>query len=234
MLTTLQPDKKSDRPVSRSAGVYQSIRTAIMSRRLMPGAKLPEDELAAIYAVSRTVVRAALQALAHDRLVRLEPNRGAFVAHPSQKEARDVFEARALIESAVAAVAAARATAADIALLRRHLEEEHKALHAGLEGEAILQSARFHIGVAEIADQSALTEIVRDLVSHSSLIITLYWARRDVTCQTAAHHDLVDAIEAHRPEQAAELMRSHLSDLMSGLDLERDDRKPGRLADILG
>ena len=234
MLTVLQPEKKSEKPVSRWAGVYQGIKDAIIGRRLMPGTKLPEDELAAIYAVSRTVVRAALQALAHDRLVRLEPNRGAFVAHPSKKEARDVFEARALIEAEVAAIAASKATPQDIALLRRHLEREHEALQAGRDSEAILLSARFHIGVAEIANQSALINIVRDLVSHSSLIITLYWSLRDTTCQTHAHHDLVDAIEAHRPADARRLMKSHLADLMSGLDLTRSNNKPDRLADILG
>jgi DNA-binding GntR family transcriptional regulator len=233
MLTVPQPEKESEKPVSRWAGVYQRVREAIISRRLMPGTKLPEDELATIYAVSRTVVRAALQALAHDRLVRLEPNRGAFVAHPSRKEARDVFEARALIESEVAALAALKATANDIALLRRHLDSEHQALHAGRDNEAILLSARFHVRVAEIADQSALTNIVRDLVSHSSLIITLYWSRRDTTCQSDAHHDLVDAIEAHRPDEASRLMKSHLTDLMSGLDLTRGDKKLDRLADIL-
>ena len=102
------------------------------------------------------------------------------------------------------------------------------------DSDAILLSAGFHIGLAEIADQSALTNIVRGLVSHSSLIITLYWSRRDTTCQTDAHHDLVDAIEAHDAEAAARLMRRHLTDLMSGLDLSRGDKRPNRLSDILG
>src|SRR5262247_47523 len=83
--------------------VYDALRDAILSHRLAPGTKLPEDELASIYSVGRSVVRSALQALAHDRLVRLEPNRGAFVAQPSKREAREIFEARALLEPRVAA-----------------------------------------------------------------------------------------------------------------------------------
>ena len=83
--------------------------------------KLPEDELASIYSVSRTAIRSALQALAHDRLVRLEPNRGAFVAHPSKQEAREIFDARMLIEPWVAALAAAAARRVDIVRLRRQL-----------------------------------------------------------------------------------------------------------------
>ncbi|BCH25958.1 hypothetical protein MesoLjLc_58720 [Mesorhizobium sp. L-8-10] len=94
-------------------------------------------------------------------------------------------------------------------------------------------SARFHVGIAEIADHSVFTDFVRDLVSHSSLIIALYWKRRETTCESHAHHALVDAIEAHKPAEAAELMRHHMLDLLSGLDLTRASPKPERLADLL-
>ena len=233
MLNSLRSDDDEERPAARWSPVFASLRDAIVSHRLAPGTKLPEDELASIYAVSRTVIRAALQALAHDRLARLEPNRGAFVAQPSTKEAREVFEARSLIEPKVAALAAKAAKPEDIALLRQHLEKEHEALHAGRDSEAILLSARFHVSIAEIADHSILTEFVRDLVSHSSLIIALYWKRRDTTCERHAHHALVDAIEAGRATEAAELMKSHMVDLLSGLDLTRGEPKPEKLADIL-
>ncbi|WP_265517296.1 GntR family transcriptional regulator [Nitratireductor luteus] len=232
-LTALRLEDDGEKRSTRWSPIYHGLRQAIVSHRLAPGTKLPEDELASIYSVSRTVIRSALQALAHDRLARLEPNRGAFVAKPSIKEAREVFEARALIEPRVAALAAGSAGPQDIALLRRHLDKEHEALHAGRDSEAITLSARFHVGIAEITDHSVLTAMVRDLVSHSSLIIALYWKRRDTTCESHAHHALVDAIEAHRAEEAAGLMKSHMVDLLSGLDLTRGEKKPEKLADIL-
>lgn len=233
MLTVLKPENDPEKPTARWSPIYQGLRDAIIGHRLAPGTKLPEDELASIYSVSRTVIRAALQALAHDRLARLEPNRGAFVAQPSPKEAREVFEARALIEPKVAALAAEVATPEDTMLLRRHLDKEHEALEAGRDSDAIMLSARFHVGIAEIADHSVFTGFVRDLVSHSSLIIALYWKRRDTTCESHAHHALVDAIEARRPAEAAELMRHHMQDLLSGLDLTHAKPKPERLADLL-
>src|SRR5262245_63015782 len=110
-LTTLlkKTDAREQKLARRWPQVYGALKDAILSHRLAPGTKMPEDELASIYSVSRSVVRSALQALAHDRLARLEPNRGAFVAQPSKKEAREIFEARALIEPRVAALAAAAA-----------------------------------------------------------------------------------------------------------------------------
>ncbi|WP_287179790.1 GntR family transcriptional regulator, partial [Mesorhizobium sp.] len=162
-----------------------------------------------------------------------EPNRGAFVAQPTKQEAREVFEARALIEPKVAALAAEVAKPAEIAQLRLHLEKEHEALHAGRDSDAIMLSAKFHVGIAEIAGHSILTGFVKDLLSRSSLIIALYWRRRDTTCESHAHHALVDAIEKHDVKDASDLMRGHLIDLLSGLDLSLGEKKPESLADIL-
>jgi DNA-binding GntR family transcriptional regulator len=224
---------RTPRPNARWVDVSTRLRDAIVSHTLAPGTKLPEDELAAIYVVSRTAIRSALQALAHDRLVRLEPNRGAFVAQPSKQEAREIFDARMLIEPRVAALAAETATRADIARLRHHLEDEDEALHAGQMSAAISLSARFHVTLAEIAGHTILTEFVTDLVFRSSLIIALYWRRRDITCDSHAHHALVDALARHELGRASELMTSHLADLLAGLDLTIGDRKPRSLADVL-
>ena len=118
---------------------------AIHEHRLSPGAKLSEDEVGEIFGVSRTVVRAALQRLAHDRLVELKRNRGAFVAKPTVKEAREVFEARALLEPRTARSAAERTTEADMIRLRSHIAEEHAALHAGNPGRALFLSGLFNL-----------------------------------------------------------------------------------------
>ncbi len=207
------------RPATGWTPVYIGLRDAIVAHKIAPGSKLPEDEIASIYGVSRTIVRSALQALGHDRLVNLEPNRGAFVAQPSKREAREVFEARALVEPHVAALACQNVSPEKVTLLREHLEREHEATHAGRDSDAIMLSARFHIDIAELADHQILTEFVKELVLRSSLIISLYWRRRDTTCESHAHHALVDALAAGNSKESSDLMRSHLVDLLSGLDL---------------
>ena len=223
----------SAQPNARWTLIYESIKTAILAHDIGPGMKLTEDELAEIYSVSRTVVRAALQGLAHDRLVSLEPNRGAFVAKPTKRESREVFEARALVEPQVAAMAARVAKPSDIALLEQHLTEEHAALHDDRQGDAIRLSARFHEAIAEIADQSILTEFIRSLCSRSALIISLYSKRRDTFCESHAHAALVEAIRRNDPKDAAELMTSHLVDLLSGIDVADRAVEQRTLAELL-
>jgi len=106
-----------------------------------------------------------------------------------------VFEARGLIEPYVASMAAINATPDKVAQLRHHLEQEHEATHAGRDSDAIMLSAKFHIGIAEMADHAILLDFVRELISRSSLIVSLYWKRRDTTCESHAHEALIGAIE---------------------------------------
>jgi DNA-binding GntR family transcriptional regulator len=218
---------------TRSAKVYSALLAAILDHRLPPGTRLPEDEIGALFGASRTIVRAALQALAHERVVTIAPNRGAHVAEPTVDEARHVFEARSLIEPRVAALAAGRAGPADVARLERHLAEENAALAADEQSRAIALSAAFHNSIAEIAAQPILEAFVRELTSRSSLVVALYWRRRDAICERHAHHELVDAIGAGAAERAGDLMRSHLVDILSGLDLRPRPRRPGGLSDLL-
>src|ERR1700734_1273632 len=96
----------SDRTSASSAGnrpeaIAERIRDAIIEHRLAPGAKLTEAQLCEVFDVKRGTVRQALSLLAGERLVDLEPNRGAFVASPSVQEVHEVFEMRRIIERAV-------------------------------------------------------------------------------------------------------------------------------------
>src|SRR6185369_11522111 len=97
---------------------------AIVDRRLGPGTKLSESEVGAIFGVSRTIVRAALQMLSFEGLVRTERNRGAFVANPTVEEARQVFASRRLIEPGLAAAACERISPPEISAFRDQLHKE--------------------------------------------------------------------------------------------------------------
>lgn len=206
---------------------------AIHEHRLAPGTKLVEDDVGEIFGVSRTVVRAALQKLAHDQLVTLQRNRGAFVAQPTSREAREVFEARSLLEPRTARSAAERTTPADIARLQAHIDQEHAALHAGDPGRALRLSGLFHIEIARIADQDTICGFITQLVARSSLIIALYWQRRNALCESHAHEALMRALADKDPDAAEQLMKGHLLDLVTSLDLRNLPAAPRTLRDAL-
>lgn len=220
---------------SESAGdkVANALALAIHEHRLAPGTKLGEDEIADVYEVSRTAVRAALQSLAHIQLVHIKRNRGAFVAQPSLKEAHEVFEARELLEPRTAHRAAQNATPKDVEKLKHHIIEEHAAIERGDNHRALHLSGLFHIEIARIADQASIAGFVETLIARSSLIIALYWRRESALCEKHAHHELVEAIATNDSSSAEALMRSHLVDLHSALDLTEKTNTPHSLRDAL-
>ena len=213
--------------------IAASLAHAIHEHRLAPGSKLSEDEVGEIFGVSRTVVRAALQRLSHSRLVELKRNHGAFVAQPSLREAREVFEARALLEPRTARSAAERITQADITILERHIPDEHEALDKGLTGRALYLSGQFHVEIARIADQATVAEFITQLVARSSLVIALYWQRRAALCESHAHHALLRALAARDGARAEDLMKEHLVTLMTSLDLRGRNAVPTSLREAL-
>ncbi|MEM7750328.1 MAG: GntR family transcriptional regulator [Pseudomonadota bacterium] len=200
---------------------------------MLPGAKLSEDEVGEIFGAGRTVVRTALQALAHSELVTIERNRGAFVAKPDKREANEVFEARALIEPRIARMAAERCRNSDARRLRSHIKHEHEALAAEDLGRALSLSGQFHIAIADIADHLVFGRMIRSLISRSSLIIALYWKRLETTCESHSHAALIDALAANDKDAAEEIMRSHMVDLHSALDLKTLEPQQVPLAQAL-
>ncbi|WP_436398483.1 GntR family transcriptional regulator [Roseobacter sp. S98] len=223
----------TDSATSSVDDIVAQLTQAVHEHRLQPGTKLREDEVCEIFGVSRTLVRQALRSMEYQGLLTIERNRGAFVSRPTLKEAREVFQARALLEPETARAAAQRATAADIARLERHIENEHAALDRDEAGLALKLSGDFHLDIARIADQQTIEQFLRQLISRSSLVIALYWRRRNALCESNAHHALVDALRQQDGVSAEELMKGHLLDLLSQLDLRERDSGPVSLKDAL-
>ncbi len=189
----------------------------------MPGTKLPEQKIATLFGVSRTIVRQALNQLSVDRLVTLETARGAFVAMPSAQEARDVFQVRAMIESSLIRQLARDITKHQVSELRAHLREENRAVsEADVPGRTRLLGD-FHVVLARLSGNAVLEDLLMDLVSRSALISLMYQSTRSAGHSCDEHVLIVDALEANDEEQAANLMQMHLENVETGLLIESRD-----------
>lgn len=213
---------------TRAEAIALGIRRAVTEHRLPPGTRLSEDQIGLIFGASRTIVRAALQALAHDHIVTLARNRGASVASPTVADARHLFDARRTVEGVMVRRAAERIEDGQGAELLSLVEEGHRALGAADRGVAIRLSGEFHLRVAAIADQPVLRAFLAELISRSSLVIALYGKGRSADCGAYAHRALVEALATRDGPRAADLMAEHLNDIEASLDLT-DRRRPDTL-----
>jgi len=205
--------------------IYRAVVNAVMSHRLPPGTRLGEAEFCDLYGVSRTTVRKALQRLAHDHIIELRPNRGAIVASPSPKEARDVFAARRALEREIVPLVVQRATPASLRAIRVAIEAEEAARRSADRAAWIRLGGEFHLLLAELAGNAVLQRFMAELVSRCSLIIALYENPGAPMCGNHDHQQLLALIESGDAARATALIEHHLVEIEARLHLGEQDRK---------
>lgn len=219
--------------MTKDQRIYKQIFQAIVEQRLPPGTKLGEEALCEVFGVTRPHVRKGLLRLAHDRLIDLQPNRGAFVAQPSPKEAQDVFVVRRLLEPPMLAAVARAITPGDVASLRDFVEAERETQLSRDRQTAIRMSGEFHLRLAQIAGNEVLVNLLRQLVSRTSLIIAMYETPGASGCNSSHHGELLSLLEGGDVEAASALMIRHLEEIEQSLRFEIRDSQPLSLAAIL-
>jgi DNA-binding GntR family transcriptional regulator len=213
-------------PATRRASTDEIVRrvtAAITEHRLPPGTKLGEESLGEVFGVSRTKVREGLFQLAKLKLVTLLPARGAFVAQPTVREAREVFEARRILERAVVERFAQGPTAAQLASIRAHLAAERDAMAANDLWARSRLLGEFHVLLAEMAGNAVVAELLRELVSRTSLITLLYQTASASVCSADEHAELVKCLDRRDTRGAVRLMLEHLNHVEQGLNLREGE-----------
>lgn len=214
-----QAERRPGRALT-SEQFYQKIQQAIFEHRLAPGTQLVEERLVELSGMSRTKIRPVLARLAHEQLVTLIPNRGAFIASPTVAEARELFYTRHLIEPAIIKLLCDRAEPVDIKKLKQHVLKEAKARRDDDRTAIIRLSGEFHILLAELAGNAILVRMMRELTAQTCLVITLYDSPNTPACTHHHHADIIEAIEAKDARLATQRMGGHLRDCENALRLE--------------
>lgn len=211
------PTAPPDADAGSAVAVYAELRGAIVDHRLPPGTKLREQEIAASFGVSRTIVREVLIGLIRDRLVVQEPKRTAEVARPAWSEARHIFAARELIEGELASCLSTCCKPAGLSSLRALMAQETRAAERGDKAEAIRLSGEFHLQLARDAGNPVMVDLVRDLVSRSSLLFALYHRAGEPMCISHDHGRLLEAIASGNGTAARQEMLAHLAEIETRL-----------------
>ena len=206
---------------STTHAIVEALTKAIVEHRLHPGTKLAEQKLADHFGVSRTLVRQALFQLSQNRLIRLEPARGAFVAAPSVDEAKQVFAVRRMLEAEMTRAFVRDSTPARIKTLKDHVAREQAAVDSADVSSRNELLGDFHVRMAELLGNEVLAQILRELASRSSLISLMYQREGAAEHSSEEHLHIVRALAARDEDRAARLITEHLDHVEASLDFER-------------
>ena len=191
--------------------IHRVISAALLAGRLAPGAPLREVALAEVFGVSRERVRKVLQRLGNERLLLLVPNRGAFVAEPTLEQAREIYEARRILEGGIVGFLAPLLSARDARRLRDHLKKERDAVDREDRADGVRLSAEFHYLLARATGSAFIENELQQLVSRTSMLVAVFEPARAMRCACEEHAEIVDALVAGHGANAMKAMHRHLA-----------------------
>jgi len=218
------------KPVSRltlSEQVAAQLANQIAEGRWQVGERLPsENELCSTMGVGRSTLREALKSLAFVGMIRMRPGEGTYVAGGSQyladrilaqgrlnteKQMDDVGEARLIVETETAALAAVRAEPADLEKLESLLAAMRRRLETGEGTPYPNLDVEFHLTIAKASKNGVLLELLTALRG-----IILEWVTKSqelpgVTDSAQTNHTkIMEALRQRSPDKARRAMRAHL------------------------
>jgi DNA-binding GntR family transcriptional regulator len=197
---------------------YRALSDAIVSGDLLPSERLVEEDLARRIGAGRAAVRMALVRLEHDGLVERERHRGARVRRVSEREAVEILEVRAALESLAARHAARNATPGDVRDLRAILREMLAKRERGDLMAVSDANARLHRRILEMSGHETAQRLSALLISQIVRFqyrTVLLPGRSERSLKE--HAAIVDAIAAGDGEAAERAMRRHLSQVAAAL-----------------
>lgn len=200
------------KPITAADKAFLQLRNEIVEGEIAPGSKLSEMELSTRYAVSRAVIREAINRLESNNLVERKANIGARVVSLTSEGLVELYQVRESLEGMAARLAAKNMTDKEIedlnALLHEHFENV-------ISGESYYQEAGdvdFHYRIIQGSKNSHLISMLTNGIYH---LVRMYRVQLGmegprVTTAFDEHKHIVQAISNRDEELAEILMRRHI------------------------
>jgi DNA-binding GntR family transcriptional regulator len=193
--------------------VAGQLRELILTGKLPPGTPLRLSKVANRMGVSVMPIREAIRILEAERLVTVEPRRGASVARLSIDDIEELYAVRSALEGLAARHGTTLITAKGIKAMRAELAAMAKASDAGDRGGFLAHDRRFHDELYRASGRPRLVARIDELLESGRRIVDPYvyrpWYPLKVT--TEAHRPILEAVEARDATLAEALIRDNIA-----------------------
>jgi DNA-binding GntR family transcriptional regulator len=201
--------KKQRAPSIAEARVYRELKSAITAGQFRAGTVLVQEDLCRQFRASRTPVRDALTHLQAEGLVVAMRNKGVIVRNFSPKDVHDIYEIRALLESAAAKEAAGRIARADLeAIIARATVLNAKKQFAFDQVKEL--GTALHRLIIEAAGNAMMTDLLNRMDTLIEVSRIPFRQAHDRLAEINQEHvEIARALLKGDGESAAELMNRH-------------------------
>ena len=192
--------------------VFNTLRDAILTGKLVPGERLMENQLAEKLGVSRTPVREALRMLELENLVELVPRKGAQVLDMSEKDITNILEVRSALEGLATSLACKKMTKEDLQQLKNMEVDFEKAVADNDVEHFVDIDEDFHDLIFAATENDKLISIFRNLRIQLYRYRMAQAKNNETSMSTivAHHRSIIRAIENHDAEEGASIAQGHI------------------------
>jgi DNA-binding GntR family transcriptional regulator len=190
-----------------TSAVATQLRDEITRGELQPGTWLRQGQVAERLGVSTTPVREAFALLQVEGLVRIDPHKGAIVAHVTEEDLRETYAIREVLEAMAITKAIPRLTPALLDQLEALVEE--MARQSGGD-EWVELNNRFHGLLVGASGLSRLNSIIASLRDASSPYIHAFAENGSTERAEIEHREILEACRARDSRRAVRAVKMHL------------------------
>ncbi|MGA4727372.1 GntR family transcriptional regulator [Micromonospora taraxaci] len=185
----------------------------ILSGRSDPGERLVEEQLTRRLGISRAPLREALRLLAQRGLVEHVPRRGVRVATLSERDVRELYELRDVLERFAVRAGIPVGRESDLVGLRAALDRMVEAVRLG-DRMSVAESHRaFHVALVALADNRQLSAVYDSILVKLQLYMAINLRREAELAQPLdgvhRHERLFEAVAGGDPEEVLTVLSAH-------------------------
>lgn len=207
--------------------VHQSLKEAILYRKIAPGTQLVEKTIAEQLSVSRTPIRHAMIRLEQEGLVTIVPNRGAFVVQPTVEEIRQAFVMRKELESTAARLAINEVTDEDLEVMRELVSREKETYESVDILRYIHVNKSFHMYLAQKTGNTFLQEYMERILDQMNVYLVLYDVFYDAdssmegSTRFVEHEHIIEALSNRDLDHLLHLIERHMQVSLESMNLDK-------------
>jgi DNA-binding GntR family transcriptional regulator len=190
--------------------IYQALKEAIATVRLLPGASISENRICRHFGVSRTPVRGAILRLAEEGLIDVYPQQGSFVAPIRLSRLEDSRFIRRSLELSVLHELVRHWTPAMSAAARAIVASQERAIQGGDDDLFHKEDARFHQALSAFAGREGVWATIAGAITGLGRLLRLSGYPERLPEVIVEHTAILDALDAGQAEEAARRLENHL------------------------
>lgn len=203
---------------SRSDGIYRQVKEMAARFDFKPDERINESELSVRLSVSRTPLREALNRLASEGFLTYRSGKGFFCRSLNPLEIRNLYEARAAIESEAVRLATERASDAALDELSIFIKDARATYRPGTSSvELVRQDQDFHLRIAQLSGNAELMKLLENINARIHYIRLIDLQTMSEQCggqalDNLSHERIVTAMRDRNPEDASRQVRVHIEE----------------------